>query len=91
MLAILFRFRTHKYGVATDIEKAFHRLNLHAEDKDFTRFLWLSDPTNPDSPSITNRFTAVPFGTTSSPFMLNYHLEHFQLTCIPRYEKEHVH
>ena len=81
MLAILLRFRTHKYGIVTDIEKAFHHLNLHVEDREYTRFLWLSDPTDLDSPFITYRFTAVPFGTTSSPFMLNatiqYHLEHF--------------
>ena len=81
MLAILLRFRTHKYSIVTDIEKAFHHLNLHVEDREYTRFLWLSDPTDPDSPFITYRFTAVPFGTTSSPFMLNatiqYHLEHF--------------
>ena len=81
MLAILLRFRTHKYGIVTNIEKAFHHLNLHMEDREYTRFLWLSDPTDPDSPFITYRFTAVPFGTRSSPFMLNatiqYHLEHF--------------
>ena len=81
MLAILLRFRTHKYGIVTDIEKAFHHLNLHVEDREYTRFLWLSDPMDPDSPFITYRFTAVPFGTASSPFMLNatisYHLEHF--------------
>ena len=81
MLAILLRFRTHKYGIVTDIQKAFHNLNLHVEDRDCTRFLWLSDPTDPDSPFITYRFTVVPFGTTSSPLMLNatiqYHLEHF--------------
>ena len=81
MLAILLRFHTHKYGIVTDIEKAFHHLNLHVEDRDFTRFLWLSDPTDSDSSFITYRFRAVPFGTTSSPFMLNatiqYHLEHF--------------
>ena len=81
MLAILLRVRTHKYGIVTNTEKASHHLNLHVEDRDFTRFLWLSDPTYPDSPFITYRFTAIPFGTTSFPFMLNaaiqYHLGHF--------------
>ena len=50
-------------------------------EKDFTRFLWLSDPADPDNPFDTYRFKAVPFGSTSSPFMLNatvqQHLEHF--------------
>jgi hypothetical protein len=81
MTAILLRFRTYNYGIATDIEKAFHHLHLHECDRDFTRFLWLSDPNDPDSPFDTYRFKAVPFGTHSSPFMLNAtrqkHLERF--------------
>jgi hypothetical protein len=81
MTAILLRFRTYNYGIATDIENAFHHLHLHECDRDFTRFLWLSDPNDPDSPFDTYRFKAVPFGTTSSPFMLNAtlqkHLERF--------------
>ena len=81
MSAILLRFRTHSYGIVTDIEKAFLHLNLHEDDRDFTRFLWLSDPADPNSSFDTYRFKAVPFGTTSSPFMLNatvqHHLENF--------------
>ena len=81
MSAILLRFRTHSYGIVTDIEKAFLHLNLHEDDRDFTRFLWLSDPADPNSSFDTYRFKAVPFGTTSSPFMLNAtvqrHLENF--------------
>ncbi len=84
MTGVLLRFRTHNYGIVTDIEKAFLHLHLSTEDRDFTRFLWLSDPTDPDSSFDTYRFKAVPFGTTSSPFMLNatvqHHLEHFNST-----------
>ena len=43
---------------------------------DFTRFLWLSDPTNPNSELQVYRFKVVLFGTTSSPFMLNATLHH---------------
>jgi len=75
MSAILLRFRIYNYGIATDIEKAFHHLHLHECERDFTRFLWLSDPNNPDSPFDTYRFKAAPFGTTSSPFMLNATLQ----------------
>ena len=81
MSAILLRFRTHNYGIVTDIEKAFLHLNVHGDDRDFTHFLWLSDPADPDSPFDTYRFKAVPFGSTSSPFILNatvqQHLQHF--------------
>jgi hypothetical protein len=93
MTAILLRFRTYNYSIATDIENAFHHLHLHECNRDFTRFLWLSDPDDPDSPFDTYRFKAVPFGTTSSPFMLNAtlqkHVERFS-TPVARNMKENM-
>ena len=71
MCGILLRFRTHRYGLSTDIEKAFLHVTLHEADQDYTRFLWLSDPTNPESNLIVYRFRVVLFGSVSSPFMLN--------------------
>ena len=68
---ILVRFRLHRYAITTDIEKAFLHVGLSEEDRDVTRFLWLSDPSDPDSPLITYRFKAVLFGATCSPFILN--------------------
>lgn len=38
---------------------------------DFTRFLWLPDPTDPESKFEVYRLKTVLFGSTSSPFMLN--------------------
>jgi hypothetical protein len=35
-----------------------------------TRFLWLSNPSDPQSPLITYRFRSVLFGATCSPFIL---------------------
>ncbi|XP_053390070.1 uncharacterized protein LOC128552995 [Mercenaria mercenaria] len=71
LTSILVRFRMHKYAVCTDIEKAFLHVGLHPNDRDVTRFLWLNDPANPDSPLCTYRFKAVLFGATCSPFILN--------------------
>ena len=34
-------------------------------------FLWLSNPEDPESEFDTYHFKVVPFGATSSPFMLN--------------------
>ncbi|XP_065892844.1 uncharacterized protein [Dysidea avara] len=45
--SIILRFRLNKYGVSTDIEKAFLHISLHVKDRDFTTFLWLSDPSDP--------------------------------------------
>jgi len=71
LCSIIIRFRTHKYGLSTDIEKAFLHVQLHDDDRDYTRFLWLSNPEDPESEFETYRFKVVPFGATSSPFMLN--------------------
>ena len=83
LCAVLLRFRLHCYALSTDIEKAFLHVKLDSQDRDFTRFLWLADPTNPESPFISYRFKVVLFGSVSSPFMLNatldLHLKSFDL------------
>ena len=71
LCCILLRFRVHPIGICTDIEKAFLHISLHEPDRDFTRFLWLSDPKDPESEFITYRFKVVLFGAVCSPFMLN--------------------
>jgi len=74
--AILLRFRLHRYTLSTDIEKAVLHVQIAGPDRDFTRFLWLADPTNPESLFVTYRFKAVLFGSVSSPFMLSATLDH---------------
>ena len=75
LIAILLRFRQHKYGLVADIEKAFLHVSLDEEDRDITRFLWLSDPNDPTSKFDAYRFKSVLFGATSSPFILNATLD----------------
>ena len=54
------------FAFATDIEKAFLHVKLHESVIiDYTRFLWLSDITNPSDKLATYRFKVVPFETTS--------------------------
>ena len=76
MCSIIIRFRSFTYGLSTDIEKAFLHVGLDGNDRDFTRFFWLSDPKNPESEFQVFRFKTVLFGSTSSPFMLNATLHH---------------
>ena len=71
LTGILTRFRLHRYAISTDIEKAFLQIELDEEDRDMTRFFWLSDPMDTSSPLITYRFKAILFGTTCSPVILN--------------------
>ena len=80
LCSIILRFRTHNYAISTDIEKAFLHIHLHESDRDYTRFFWLSDATDPTSELIMYRFKTVLFGAVSSPFMLYAtlyrHLQH---------------
>ena len=76
---ILLRFRSHKFGLTADIEKAFLHVQLDQRDQDFTRFLWPCNLDDPDGPLQTYRFRVVLFGSASSPFML-YAALHCHLT-----------
>ncbi|EYC02241.1 hypothetical protein Y032_0101g3387 [Ancylostoma ceylanicum] len=66
------RARLHRYLLTADVEKAFHQVRLQVSQRDVTRFLWLKDPQLPPSKENLRifRFTRVPFGVKSSPFML---------------------
>ena len=59
LCSILIHFRAHKFGLTTDTEKAFLVMQLHNDDQDFTRFLWLSNPENPESEFEAYRFKVV--------------------------------
>ena len=73
---ILLKMRTNPVAFAADISKAFLRVGLQEEDRDYTRFLWPENPHDPHSKLITYRFRAVLFGATSSPFLLQATLTH---------------
>ncbi|XP_070546926.1 uncharacterized protein [Ptychodera flava] len=69
--SILLRFRVHDIALSSDIEKAFLNVRLDENDRKFTKFLWLSDPSDPESPFKVYRFKTVLFGAVCSPFILN--------------------
>ena len=70
MCAILLRFRSHAFALSTDIEKAFLHVQLHPDDRDFTRLIWLSSTDVSTEHFLTYHFAVVPFGLSSSTFML---------------------
>ena len=76
LCSILLRFRTHTFAISTDIEKAFLQVHLHEKDRDFTRFFWLMNPSDPESELAVYRFRTVLFGAVSSPFILYATLYH---------------
>ena len=79
LCAIFLCFNLHLYGFSADIEKAFLHVQLDESNRDYTRFLWLSNPQDPSSAFQPYRFRVVLFGASCSPFMLNaaitFHLQ----------------
>jgi hypothetical protein len=71
LTTFLLRFRPDRYAVSTDIKKAFLHVGLREDGRDVTRFLWLSDSTDPKSQLMTYRFRVVLFGATCSLFIFN--------------------
>ncbi|XP_064120771.1 uncharacterized protein LOC135225369 [Macrobrachium nipponense] len=74
---MLLEFRQNKYAVVADISKAFLRIGINKNHRDFTRFLWFADRYFKHAK--TFRFKVLLFGATCSPFLLNqtiqYHLQ----------------
>jgi len=52
LCSILVRFRLHQLGITADIEKAFLNIQLHPDDRDYTRFFIL-DAVLPTPPQET--------------------------------------
>nr|CAD2196125.1 unnamed protein product [Meloidogyne enterolobii] len=81
LAGLLIRFRIPKIALWSDIEKAFHCLELNEEDREVVKLIWLKDVNAPISVDNVQymRFSRVPFGVISSPFLLaatvKHHLE----------------
>ncbi|GFY74989.1 uncharacterized protein TNIN_447271 [Trichonephila inaurata madagascariensis] len=79
LFLLLIRFRTYSVVVTADIKQAFLQIEIHEEDRNYTRFLWTADPENSNSgeiPETRPSMTRVLFGVTSSPFLLNAIIKH---------------
>ncbi|MCP3668269.1 MAG: hypothetical protein GY696_38240, partial [Gammaproteobacteria bacterium] len=67
LVGLLLRFRLHRFGIISDIAKAFLQLALHHDQRDCTRFFWVKDINAhpPEAPSNIQvyRFTRVLFGS----------------------------
>lgn len=79
--AVLARFRIKKIGVVGDIRRAFLQIGLYPSDRNFLRFLWLTE----GGVLKVYRHYCVAFGVSSSPFpseaCLNLHLETILARC----------
>lgn len=89
LVEILLRFRRWKFGLTSDITKAFLQIQVIKEDRDVHRFLW--DIRNQTR---VMRFDRVVFGNTCSPFLLNatvkLHLSFFEDSRVVTELKENL-
>ncbi|XP_075677451.1 uncharacterized protein LOC142645329 [Dermatophagoides pteronyssinus] len=71
-------FRMKPIGVISDIQSAFHNIEVQQEHRKFIKFLWM----NNDDQLICYQFNRLPFGLSSSPFVLyaviNHHIKKYQ-------------
>ncbi|XP_055932080.1 uncharacterized protein LOC129962358 [Argiope bruennichi] len=77
IFATLLRFRLHKFAITSDGRQAFLQLILDEEDRNCTKFLWFRTEKDANgkihlrNEILTYRFSRLPFGLTSSPFLLS--------------------
>ncbi|XP_058839282.1 uncharacterized protein LOC131694798 [Topomyia yanbarensis] len=66
LVALVLRFRIHRYVVSADIEKMFRQVLVHPSDQPLQRILWRGDPR--DSLKLYQLQT-VTYGLNNSPFL----------------------
>ena len=71
LFKLLLKFRIHPIAICADIEKAYLQINVHADHRDYSRFLFYRNIHDPNSELVLYRFTRVIFGATCSQFLLN--------------------
>ncbi|XP_077528171.1 uncharacterized protein LOC144139787 [Haemaphysalis longicornis] len=84
LLKLLVEFRCHHVVLVADIKKAYLQMVIREEDRDALRFLWVKHLPNEEDPLpqiVHWRMTRVPFGATSSPFLLAATLRHHLKEC----------
>ena len=81
IIGLLIQFRMYQFALIADVEKAFLQVSLQSSQRDITRFLWIKNVDAPldDENLVTYRFCRVPFGMTSSPFLLGGTIQHHLL------------
>ncbi|GFY46040.1 uncharacterized protein TNIN_17911, partial [Trichonephila inaurata madagascariensis] len=88
LFLLLIRFRIYSVVVTADIKQAFLQIEIHEEDRNYTRFLWTADPENSNSGEIL-RMTRLLFGVTSSPFLLNATIKHHLKRYVDKFPHTH--
>ena len=73
---VLIKFRGFPVGITSDVEKAFHQIEIDPDDRRMLRSLWVDD-IRKDKPDIVHyQFSRLVFGLTPSPAILSSVMEH---------------
>ncbi|KAI3378318.1 hypothetical protein SNEBB_003526, partial [Seison nebaliae] len=64
---VLLRFRLFEFTTTADIEAAFHSLSLSEDDRQWAQMIWRPSK---EKPAQILRFSRLPFGLSSSPFLM---------------------
>ena len=79
---VLVKFRGYPIGIAADVEKAFHQIEIHPDDRKMLRFLWFDDIFKEHPEIVQFQFCRLVFGLTPSPAILSsliqHHLEKYE-------------
>jgi hypothetical protein len=70
LLSATMRFQMNRCAWIANIQKALLNIALQPEDSEAIRFLWPEEPSKIGSPLIAYKWKRMPFGLTSSPFLL---------------------
>lgn len=76
---VLLKFRTHKIGITSDVEKAFHQIIINPVDRDMLRMLWFENVSSTQREIVQYRFLPACFGLTPSPAILRGVIQHHLL------------
>lgn len=74
ILDMILKFRSNKIAFNGDIEKAFLMIGISEKDRKFLKFLWFSN--NSSESYKIMRMKRLPFGCSSSPFILSCTIKH---------------
>ena len=69
----LLHFRLRNIAIIADIKAAFHNVHIQSDHQKYVKFLWYDNNKNDID---CYKFLRLPFGLTSSPFILNVVIDH---------------
>lgn len=84
--AVIIRFRQKHIAVTGDICEMFHQIRIREVDKQYQRFLWRDNPSDPAQVYIMDVAT---FGATCSPCIAQFVKKKMRKNFLPRIQEQY--